>query len=204
MDNEKKVLRTRKGLKEYTYLGCPLTNNNTAWCFRICQPDAQGNGRCGRLAPHSMKSYIQQGIIDFKKKKARLEHWEFLEQAFLAGPLNKVFDFGIHVSGAQSDIILAPRENSEITSDVNSLCLKLLHDSAVLAVLSILDVEPGGLITESFNAQLSGQTICGELAARGRFINLTGNQYLAESILSDSDRNEIGRASALFLKRREC
>ena len=65
-----KRVRIRKDLKEYTYLGCPLTKNRSPWCFRMCESNADGTGFCGRLAPHGFKSRIQQGIEDFKKKQA--------------------------------------------------------------------------------------------------------------------------------------
>ena len=63
----KRKIRTNKGLKEYTYLGCPLTRNRTAWCYRICIPDKDGNGHCGRVAPQSIKSRIQRGIENYNK-----------------------------------------------------------------------------------------------------------------------------------------
>jgi len=59
-----------KGLKGYTFLGCPLTRNRTPWCFRLCRPNADGTGFCGRVAPHGFKSRIQQGIEDYNKKRA--------------------------------------------------------------------------------------------------------------------------------------
>jgi len=65
-----KRVKIRKNLKEYTYRGCPLTKNWTPWCFRMCKPNADGTGFCGRVAPHGFKSRIQQGIEDFKKKQA--------------------------------------------------------------------------------------------------------------------------------------
>ena len=61
--------RREKKLKAYTYLGCPLTRNRTPWCFRLCTPDAEGCGTCGRVAPHSFKSRIQQGIEEYKKTR---------------------------------------------------------------------------------------------------------------------------------------
>lgn len=61
-----KIVNIRKGLKEYTYLGCPLTNNRSAWCFRMCKPNTDGTGFCGRVAPHGFKSRIQKGIEEFK------------------------------------------------------------------------------------------------------------------------------------------
>ena len=63
-----KIVRTRKGPKAYTYLGCPITRNRSPWCYRSCQPDARDRGPCGRLAPHSLKSRIQQAIENHKKR----------------------------------------------------------------------------------------------------------------------------------------
>jgi len=62
----KKVTK-RKELKDYTYLGCSLTRNRSAWCFRLCTPDMEGNGHCGRIAPHSIRSRIQISIDEYKK-----------------------------------------------------------------------------------------------------------------------------------------
>ncbi len=63
---KKKQLKT---LPDYRFLGCPLTKNNTPWCFALCEPDNEGIGECGRTAPHSMKSRIQKGIDDYKMSK---------------------------------------------------------------------------------------------------------------------------------------
>jgi hypothetical protein len=63
----KKKIKAKQGLKEYTYLGCPLTRNRSARCFRLCIPDTFGSGTYGRIAPHRLTSRIQQSIIDYKK-----------------------------------------------------------------------------------------------------------------------------------------
>jgi len=69
MNSGKHKIKTIRGIKEYTFLGCPLTNNNTAWCYRICNPDSTGNGHCGRIAPHTLKSITQLSIEAHNKKK---------------------------------------------------------------------------------------------------------------------------------------
>jgi len=66
----RKRVNTRKGMKAYTYRGCPMTNNRTPWCFNLCTPNADGIGFCGRVAPFGFKSRIQQGIEDYKKRQA--------------------------------------------------------------------------------------------------------------------------------------
>lgn len=68
MKKEIKVMRTRRGVKEYTYLGCRMTRNRSAWCYRMCTPDGEGHGRCGRVAPHSIKSRIQTAIEKYNRK----------------------------------------------------------------------------------------------------------------------------------------
>lgn len=66
----RKRVNARKKLREYTYLGCPLTKNRSPWCFRLCKPNADGTGLCGRVAPHGFKSRIQQSIENYKKRQA--------------------------------------------------------------------------------------------------------------------------------------
>ncbi len=65
-----KRVSIRRGLREHTYLGCPLTKNRSPWCFRMCKPNADGTGFCGRVAAHGFKSRIQRGIEEFKKRQA--------------------------------------------------------------------------------------------------------------------------------------
>ncbi len=66
----RKRVNRRKKLRGFTYLGCPLTKNRSPWCFRMCKPNADGTGFCGRIAPHGFKSRIQIGIENYKKKQA--------------------------------------------------------------------------------------------------------------------------------------
>lgn len=61
------VKREKKAVKPYTYLGCVMTRNRSAWCYRICTPDSTGHGACGRIAPHSLKSSTQLAIEHYMK-----------------------------------------------------------------------------------------------------------------------------------------
>ena len=47
----------RWNLPDYTVRGCTMTKNRSKWCHRICEPNADGTGHCGRLAPHAMTSH---------------------------------------------------------------------------------------------------------------------------------------------------
>lgn len=59
-----RTVRTKRGVRENYRAGCPLTKNRAAWCFRLCDPDAAGEGQCGRLAPHGLTSRTQRAIAD--------------------------------------------------------------------------------------------------------------------------------------------
>lgn len=68
----KKKINKQKRLPDYRFLGCPLTKNRTPWCFRICTPDENNMGKCGRVAPHSLKGKIQNSIINYELRSKRL------------------------------------------------------------------------------------------------------------------------------------
>ena len=63
-----KKMRTRRALQTNTFPGCPLTRSQLLKCFRTCQPGKGGLGRCGRQAPHGVKSRIQLAIENHKKR----------------------------------------------------------------------------------------------------------------------------------------
>jgi hypothetical protein len=68
MKKSRRVVRTNKRIKPYTYLGCRMTRNRSAWCYRMCVPTAEGHGACGRIAPHSLKSSTQLAIERYLQK----------------------------------------------------------------------------------------------------------------------------------------
>lgn len=63
-----KTIRIRRGTKGYTHLGCPMTRSQSVKCLRFCLPDEQGVGPCGRVAPHSLMSRIQEAILNHKRR----------------------------------------------------------------------------------------------------------------------------------------
>ncbi len=190
-------MRTAKGVREYTYLGCPLTRNRSAWCFRICVPDTEGHGHCGRVAPHGLKGRTQLAIEshDHKSRKSQLQNLEFL---YLEAPGNELIDPGISVSEGETDIMIPlPAELlSAGGNTLSTLCFRVMNDSAYYAVSSLLGRT--SVVTLSFNASLTRALPSGELLARGRFVGMSGNRYLADSILTDSSGTEIGRGEGVF------
>lgn len=64
------VKRDRRGVPEYTVLGCPLTKSHALWCHGLCVPK-DGIGVCGRIAPHTVQGRTQMAILKYKVRKAK-------------------------------------------------------------------------------------------------------------------------------------
>jgi len=195
----KRKAKTKKGLLEYTYLGCPITRNKTAWCYRICKTDEEGKGFCGRVAPHSLKSTIQDSIEKHNRKKLEI-HLKKLEKSYLSGFSSSLYAPGINIGENEVEIVIpVSKDNCQPDGMVlSSVCTQLLQDSAMLVVnTKVPDVF---VLTEHFNFYLSNKLASGQLIARARFLNKSGDQYLAEAIIVDSDRTEIARGSGVFIK----
>ena len=199
MPADKNTVRTIKGIREYTCLGCPLTRNRTAWCFRLCTPDEEGNGRCGRIAPHSLKGRTQLSVERYAQKQ-REAHFENLERRYLAAPCNEFFDAGVRISDGAAEIVIEVRGrflDAEETVHV-SVCFAALADSALLAVNSL--VEKTSVVPVNFKIQLTGPMTGNEIIARSRFLGMSGQHYLAESILMNSEGREIGTGNGAFME----
>lgn len=198
MTTHKKTIRTIKGIREYTYLGCPLTHNRSAWCFRICVPDEEGRGHCGRVAPHGLKGRTQLAI-EHQNRKERQFHLERLERQYLAAPYIQYLDPGISIVEGETDIVVPLRMELQDPSGRlrSSVCIEVMNDAATYAVYSL--VGSGEVHTASFSVSLTGACPSGDLLARGCFVGMSGSRYLAESILVDSEGREIGRAEGAFV-----
>ena len=198
---KKKTIRTvstKKGVKKYTYLGCVMTRNRSAWCYRLCPPDAEGRGRCGRVAPHSFMGRTQIAIAKHKRKRLK-EHFSKLERMYLSAPCNDLYEPGIRVSEGSAEI-LVPVKQEFLDPDgavQNTLCMKILADAAAYAVNSGIDrflVKPVAV-----NVYFTEAAPRGRLIARGRYVGASGDHLMAESLLTDSEGVEIARGSGTFV-----
>ena len=196
-EKEIRTIRTSKGIRKHTYLGCPLTRNRSAWCFRICTPDPEGTGKCGRVAPHSLLSSTQLAIKKHDEKK-RQEYFEDLERLYLAAPYNEFHDPGIRVAAGEADIVIPMQDKLSHPAGIpGTVILKAMNDSAAFAVNSI--VRGHYVLTATFDVTLTGTIPREEIIARGRFVGMSGDKYVAESMLTDIDGREIGRGEGTFI-----
>jgi len=72
MAKRRLVKRERKGVPEYTVLGCPLTKSHSLWCHALCVPK-KGIGLCGRVAPHTVTGRTQMAILKYKIKQQQAQ-----------------------------------------------------------------------------------------------------------------------------------
>ena len=131
---KKRRVKTSRGLKEYTYLGCPLTRNRSPWCFRLCTPDLEGHGHCGRVAPHGFKGRIQLGIERYNKRQLEA-HCRKLERMYLGAPCNAYYEPGISISEGEAEIVIPIRDEFLDAAGTvhDSVCHRALSDAALFA-----------------------------------------------------------------------
>jgi len=199
MGTDKRRVKTKRGHREYTCLGCPLTRNRTAWCFRLCTPNAEGNGRCGRVAPHSLKGKTQLSIERHSRKLVEA-HCDKLARMYLAAPCNEYCDPGVRIAEREAEVVIPAQDKLfDAAGAIHaSVGFGAMTDSAALAVNSI--VEKHLVAVVNFDVHLTGSTSTGELIARSRFVGMSGNHYLAESVLTDGEGREIGRGNGAFME----
>lgn len=197
MSAETHTVRTSKGLRDYTYRGCPLTRNRTPWCFRLCTPDADGIGRCGRQAPHGLKGKTQLSIEQYGKKQQEA-YCESLMDRYLGAPHNEFFDAGVRILEGEAEIVI-PIQDRFLgpTGAVHpSVCFTAMADAAMLAVNSLVD--KAYVVAVRFDIHLTHLIADGQLIARSRYLGMSENDYLAESALMDAEGQELGHGSGAF------
>lgn len=194
---ERRKVRTKRGFRAYTYLGCPLTKDRSAWCFRLCVPDSAGTGRCGRIAPHGLKGRTQLAIADYPRKR-RSAHFARIERTYLASPLNDLYDPGVRVQDGESELLVPIADALRLPSGdlADAVCLKLMNDAAALAVQAATGDRPAR--TVRFAAHLNRHVASGSLIARGLVVATSGDRYEAECVLTDATGMEIGRGEGTF------
>ena len=193
-----RTVRTKKGVKKYTYLGCPMTRNRSAWCYRLCPPDAEGHGRCGRVAPHSLKGRTQLAIEAYNKKRLN-EHLRKLENMYLSFSADNSLEPGIRVLKGEAEILIPMREKSRgpAGTALSAVCYQAMVDSAAYAVNSTVDRFV--VKSETFSTYQTEAVRGRLLVARGRYVGVFGDYYVAESVLTNSEGLEIARGSGTFV-----
>jgi hypothetical protein len=123
-----------------------------------------------------------------------------LEKLYLDGPGKGMRGVGIRLSEGEADIVL-PRSKTILDGRgrvTDSMSFKLMSDSAVHAVSTLF--AGGTVLTSEFSFTLTHAEPSGDLYARGRYVGRAGKHFLADTILTDSEGQEIGRGEGVFFE----
>lgn len=128
------------------------------------------------------------------------EHYSKLEQMYKTLPLNSMFQCKVQIGKGKATIILEIKEDFYHAANAvhGSFYFKVLDDAAFFAVNSL--VQEVFVLTTQFNIYLTRPVSKGFIRAEGKILNQTKSQYIAESVAYDSEGNEIGRGTGMFVK----
>jgi hypothetical protein len=63
-----KTPRRRLAKRSRTVIRCPLNGLQVSWCRNLCEP-IEGDGLCGRPAPHALVGRTQAAIAAYQARK---------------------------------------------------------------------------------------------------------------------------------------
>ena len=131
-------------------------------------------------------------------RKQREAHFEDLERQYLAAACNEFFDAGVRISEGAAEVVIEvqPRFLDAAGAVHPSVCFTALADAALLAVNSL--VRDARVVVAKFDIQLNGPLTGDVVIARSRFVGMSGQQHLAESILTNSEGHEVGTGNGAF------
>jgi len=133
------------------------------------------------------------------QEKAHQEHFRSLERMYLLAPINAYFKPSIRIGEGSAEISIPIRpEFFHAASAVHgSVYFKAMDDAAFFACNSL--VTDSFVLTVSFNLYFLKPISIGEMRAFGRVIHHSKRLLVADSILTNSEGQEIGRGSGTFM-----
>ena len=129
-------------------------------------------------------------------------HFTALEKMYLAAPINAFYRPKIEISEANSTIEIDISEKLFHAADAvhGSVYFKMLDDAAYFAANSL--EREVFVLTTSFTTYLTRPLSSGTLRSAGKVVSQNRSQFIAEAIAYDSDGNEVGRGSGIFVRGR--
>ena len=128
------------------------------------------------------------------------EHFRCLESMYQAAPINQFYKPSMDVREGEATIEIEVAEQHHHSGGAvhGSVYFKMLDDAAFFASNSLEDQV--FVLTTSFTTYLTRPVSSGKLRSIGRVVNRNRLQFIAESIVYDSEENEIGRGNGIFVR----
>lgn len=129
-----------------------------------------------------------------------IDHFRALEKMYLAAPVNEFYQPTIEISEgrAKIEIEIAEKFFHSAGAVHGSVYFKMLDDAAFFAANSL--ESDSFLLTMSFTTYLTSPLVSGAVRSVGTVATRTGRQFIAESVIYDSDGQEAGRGNGIFIK----
>ena len=127
-------------------------------------------------------------------------HLIALQNMYLAAPINAFYRPAIQVSHGEATIEIDVSEKFFHSAGAvhGSVYFKMLDDAAFFAANSL--EREVFVLTTSFTTYLTRPISSGRLRSVGRVVNRNKSQLIAEAVVSDSEGNEVGRGSGVFVR----
>ena len=128
------------------------------------------------------------------------EHFEKLENMMHSAPIVKLTGARVAIEKGAATISLPVKEDFFHAAGAmhGALYFLALDNAAFFAVNSL--VEDVFVLTTSFTTYITRPVSEGVVTAIGKAVYQNNSQIIGESILYDSDNNEIARASGIFVR----
>ena len=128
------------------------------------------------------------------------EHYRKLERMYLNAPVNEYYAPEIHISEGQAQVSIPVRPDFFHAANAvhGAVYFKLLDDSSFFAANSL--VEDVFVLTVSYNVYFTRPVSEGVMKATGKVVQASRRLIIAESVVVDSEENEIARGSGTFMR----
>jgi uncharacterized protein (TIGR00369 family) len=128
------------------------------------------------------------------------EHYRKLEHMYLSAPVNEFYAPEIHISEGQAEVTIPVRRDFFHAADAvhGAVYFKLLDDSSFFAASSL--VEGVFVLTVSYNVYFTRPVSEGVMKATGKVVQASRRLIIVESVVVDSEENEIARGSGTFMR----
>lgn len=127
-------------------------------------------------------------------------HFEKLVSMYAAAPINNIYSPIMTVSQGEAviEIELSQRYHHSAGGVHGSVYFKMLDDAAFFAANSL--EETFFVLTTSFTTYITRPISSGKMTAIGKVVNMNKSQFIAESVVYDSDNREIARGNGIFVR----
>ncbi len=128
------------------------------------------------------------------------EHYQKLENMYLAAPINQFYNPTIKVEECKAEIAIAVKDDFfHATNAVHgSVYFKMLDDAAFFAVNSV--VEDVFVLTGTFETKLLRPITEGKIVAKGLIMSNWGNKFEASAELFNEKGKLVATGKGTFVK----